>query len=121
VAQAGTFRVKNYRETMRALARTDKDSRRAVRNEFREVGDIVKDEWVLRFREISEKSAAGLRTRVRQTGVSVEQTIGRTTGNRPDFGRLQMRYGAEALEEKSDEVVEGFGDALDHVCDRFDN
>lgn len=114
------FAVKNYTETMRALRFAEKDSRRQVRKQFRKVGDIVKEEWSFRFRDISPKSAAGLRTRVRQRGVSVEQSIGRTTGLRPDFGVLQMGYGTTAMEDKEDAVVKGFDDALDTVADHFD-
>lgn len=115
-----TVRVRGYRETMRALARADRESRTAVRGEFKKVGEIVREEWADTFRHVSDKSAAGLRVRVRQGGVSVEQSLGRTTGLRPDFGSLQMGYGMEALEEKEDEVVDGFEDALDNVCDHFD-
>lgn len=115
-----TVRVRGYRETMRALARADKESRRAVQGEFRRVGEIVTKEWAFRFRDVDAKSAAGLRTRVRQGGVSAEQSKRRTTGQHPEFGAMQMRYGARVLADKESEIVEGFDDALDRVADHFD-
>ena len=38
MAQTG-FAVENYRETMRALARADRQSKKAFRDEFRKVGE----------------------------------------------------------------------------------
>ena len=64
-------------------------------------------------------TAAGLRTRVRQRGVSVEQSLRKTTGLRPDYGRLQQGYGDQALEDKRGDVVEKYEDGMDRVVDHF--
>jgi hypothetical protein len=76
--------VKGYREFLRACAKAEKDTRKEVRAAFREVGDIVRVDAARRLDGLSPKAAAGLRTRVRQRGVSVEQSLRRTTGKRPN-------------------------------------
>lgn len=106
---------------MHAASRAEKETKRKVRETFREVGDIVKVEAAERFREIDERSAAGYRTVVRRRGVSVEQSLRRTTGQRPDFGALQMRTALEpALEAKEGEVTEAMEDAVDEIADHFE-
>jgi hypothetical protein len=120
MAEAATVRVTNYRETMRALARSDAASRKAVRAEFRHVGDLVKQDAAQRFSRYDAKSAAGYRTRVRQRGIAVEQSLRRTTGRHPEFGALQMRRAlVPALESNEEGTVRALEEALDRVCDRF--
>ena len=66
-------------------------------------------------------SASGFRTRVRQRGVSVEQSKKKHGGKRPDYGALQMRRALlPALDTKQEEVVEAFSKANDRICDAFD-
>jgi len=118
---AETLRLHGYREFLRACDRAGKETKKEVRGTFRVVGDIVRDEARSLFEDISPKSAAGYRTRVRQRGVAVEQSLRRTTGTRPDFGRLQMEEALEpALEEKEDEVEREMENAIDKVADHFD-
>ena len=119
---AETVRIKGYREFIRACDRAGKETKKEVRGTFRKVGDIVREEASSRFRDVSPRSAAGYRTRVRQGGVAVEQSLRRTTGLRPDFGALQMQEALiPALEDKEDEVIEAMDDALDRVADHFDD
>lgn len=119
--QAQTLRVHGYREFLRAADRAGKESKKAVRGTFREVGEIVRVDAAKRFAEFSPRSAAGYRVRVRARGVAVEQSLRRTTGNRPDFGALQMAEALEpALEQQEGEVLDAFEDALDKVADHFD-
>lgn len=118
---AETLRLKGYREFLRACDRAGRETKKEVRGTFREVGDIVRDEARSRFEDISPKSAAGYRTRVRARGVAVEQSLRRTTGTRPDFGSLQMREAlVPALEEKEDEVEDAMEKAIDKVADHFE-
>ena len=119
--QAQTLRVEGYREFQRAVRRADKESRTEVRGALRESGDVVRADWQNRLGLIDARSAAGLRTRVRTRGISVEQSLRRTTGTRPDYGSLQMRRGVAALESKEREVVATFERGLDRVCDHFDD
>ena len=118
---AERFRIKGYRELLRACNRAEKETKKEVRDTFRKVGDIVRVGATERFRSIDARSAEGYRTRVRQRGVAVEQSLRRTTGLRPDFGSLQMRDALEpALEAKSDDVEREMEDALDKVADHFE-
>lgn len=118
---ADAVRLKGYRELLRASDRAEKDARREVRSEFREVGEIVRVDAHSRLRELSETSAEGLRTRVRQRGVAVEQSLRRTTGNRPDWGETQMRdVLVPALEDNQEEIDDRLEEALDRVADRFE-
>lgn len=113
--------VKGYREFLRACARAEKDTRKEVRAAFREVGDIVRVDAAHRLDELSPKAASGLRTRVRQRGVAVEQSLRRTTGKRPDWGAIQMKDALlPAVESKEGEVVEAMDDAIDRIADRFE-
>lgn len=116
-----TLRVSGYREFQGAVRRADKETRTEVRKAGRESGEIVRVAWRGRLELIDSRSAAGLRTRVRTRGVSVEQSIRRSTGERPDFGALQMRRGVDVLDEKQDEVVRTYEAGMDRVCDHFDN
>lgn len=121
MAQAATTRIKGYREFQSAIRRADKETRKVVRDAARASGEIVRRDWSGRMIVIDARSAAGLRTRVRTRGVSVEQTLRRTTGQRPDYGALQMRRGVRSLEENEREVVRTYESGMDDVCDHFDN
>ncbi len=113
--------VRGYREFLRACDRAGKETRKEVRGTFREVGDIVKVAARTRFQAIDARSAAGYRTVVRQRGVSVEQSLRKTTGTRPDFGALQMsRALLPAMAAKQEQVERSFEKAIDKVADHFD-
>lgn len=113
----GTVRVRGLKELQRTLKEADKETRKRVRDVLRETGDIVRDEGQSRFSGIDAKSAAGFKVRVRQRGVSVEQTRRKTTGKRPDYGQLQMTRALNpALEAKKDEIVRSFEEAMDKIA-----
>lgn len=117
-----TLRVKGLRELMRATARAESGVRREVRASLREVGNVVRDEAERTFAEVDARSARGYRTRVRQRGVSVEQSLRKTTGLRPDYGALQMRRALiPALAANEDEIEDRMERALDVVADRFEH
>lgn len=88
---ADSVQVKGIRELQRAFRAYDKDLSKKLREELRAVGTIVQVEARQRFAGISARSAAGYKVRVRQRGVSVEQSLRRVSGLRPDYGRLQMK------------------------------
>jgi len=117
---AETVRVKGLREFVRACDHAGKETKREVRNTFREVGDIVKVEAARRFEDVDARSAAGFRTVVRQRGVSVEQKYRKTTGQHPEFGALQMRKALiPALDFESGQVERKLENAIDKVADHF--
>lgn len=121
-----TVRVSGYREFLRASDRAGKESKKFARTAYREVGNLVRDEARDRIRSegtlpaSSEKTAAGLRTYVRQRGISVEQSLRRTTGKHPEYGSWQMRHGLiPALDAKTGEVLNATDEALDKIADHF--
>jgi len=119
--QSSTLPVKGMREFLRASSKAEKETNTEVRAAFREAGDVVKVEAARLFGRIDVISAAGYRTRVRQTGVSVEQSLRRVTGKRPDYGSLQMREALlPAVEDKSGEIEDVFDDAIETVADHFE-
>src|SRR4029077_2844224 len=89
--QAATLQVKGYTQLMQALAQSDKASRKAVRDELRKAAEHVRLDGATLFAPTDAKSAAGYRTRVRQRGVAVEQSLRKTTGQHPEFSALQVR------------------------------
>jgi hypothetical protein len=105
---------------MRALRQAPKDERLAVRHAFRDVGEIVRVKAEELFQKYSSTSAAGYRVRVRQRGVSVEQSLRKTTGRRPDYGALQMRKALlPARADTREEIEAKFEEALDVVALKF--
>lgn len=121
MAQAQTVRVRGLKEFLRATDRAGKETKREIRGTFRKVGEIVKVDAQARYRASDAKSARGLRTVVRQRGVTVEQSLRRTTGQHPEWGSWQMRHGLlPALDEKKREIEREMEDAIDRVADHFD-
>ena len=120
MAQQGTLRVTNYREFQRVVAKSDKALKREARAAFRKVGDVVKADVRERLVGIDGKTAAGYRTLVRQRGISVEQSLRKTTGLRPDFSVLQKTRALDpALAANEHRIVHEFEHALDEVADIF--
>lgn len=120
-ATGNSVRVKGYRELLRACDRAGKESKKEVRGSLRAAGEIVRVDAAERFASVDPRSALGYRVRVRQTGVGVEQSLRRTTGLHPEFGRLQMRDALiPALESKADEVVREVDKALETVEKHFE-
>jgi len=118
---AERLRVRGYREFLRAADRASRESKREVRSAFRDVGEGVREEAAQRFAHVSPRSAAGYRVRVRQRGVSVEQSLRKTTGTRPDFGEVQMRDALiPALEDNADDIERRMTDAIDRIADHFE-
>ena len=116
--------VKGYREFLRASDRAEKSSKNFVRDNFREVGEVVRVPAADDLRDLQPtgKSAAGLRTIVRTRGVAVEQTLRKTTGKRPDWGKTQMRKillpNVDAHEREIEQKLE---EKLDVIADHFDS
>jgi hypothetical protein len=118
--QGATLQVHGYQQLMQALAKADKASRKAVRDELRQAAEHVRVEAGLRFATTDPRSSSGYKTRVRQRGVAVEQSLRRTTGRHPEFGALQMRRAlVPALDANEERTVREMEQALERVCDRF--
>ena len=118
-----TLKIRGYREFLRATNRAEKESKTFVRDNFKEVGEVVRRPAAddLRGLQPSGKSAAGLRTIVRQRGVAVEQTLRKVTGKRPDWGATQMReILIPNLESHEREIETELEKAVDRIADHFD-
>lgn len=112
--------VHGYREFMAATARADRESKKYVRDTFRQVGEVVRVQASARFASTHARTAAGYRVRVRQRGIAVEQSLAKSTGLRPDFGALQMRRAlVPSLMSNADTLDRELERALDRVADHF--
>jgi hypothetical protein len=119
-AQGATLRVKDFQDFMRALAIADRKDARAIRDVLRHAGDTVKRDAVQEVDPVDSRSAAGYRTYVRQRGVGVEQSLRKTTGLHPEWGRWQMRHALiPALEANEDSTARDMERALDQVAIQF--
>lgn len=117
-----TVRVVGYRELVRACDRSGAASKKQVRKALGAAGEVVRADAAERFVGYSAKSAAGFKVSVRQAGVSVRQSLRKTTGKRPDYGALQMTKALlPARAEKTDAIEHEFELALDRVADIFDH
>lgn len=118
--QGATLRVRDYTKLVRACDAAEKETKQRVRATFRKVGDPVKLGASERLGRYSPRSAAGFRTVVRVRGVTVEQSLRRTTGQRPKWGTFQMREALiPSLQENEERTVREFENAMDTVCDHF--
>lgn len=112
-----TVKVEGLRDLLKDTAKAEKSTKKAVRDELKEAGEIVREEWRRRFTVVDAHSASRFRVSVRQTGIYVQQGLRKKTGLRPDYGGLQMRYGRDVLKDKQEAVVQRMEKAADHVAD----
>lgn len=118
-----TIRVHGYREFLQAVAAMPPEIRKDVRGALREAGEQVRKDSASKTKtELnSTRSAVGYRTFVRARGVSVEQTLRKTTGLRPDWGKSQMRKSlVPALEENEPETLRLMERAAQDIADYFE-
>lgn len=118
MAQTG-IAVEGLRTFVRACDKAGPETKREVRGALREIGDFAREAWRSRYRPADAKSAAGLRTRVTQRAVRVEQSLRKTTGRHPDWGAWQMVQGRRALEDNSNHVERLMEHAVDRIADHF--
>lgn len=102
-----TLQVTGLTELLKALHEVDRGLEKEVREGLREGGQKVQGRATARFMRYGVKTARGFRTVVRQRGVSVEQSLRKTTGLHPEWGKQQMRKGLlPALDDELGEVTE---------------
>jgi hypothetical protein len=121
VGSAGAaMQVVGFREFLIACDNAGRDTKVFAREALREAGEEVRQAAGAKFAKYDEKTSGGYRTRVRRTGVSVEQSLRRTTGLRPDFGALQMRKALiPALNENEERTVLKMEEAVTLVAEKF--
>jgi hypothetical protein len=117
----GELVVRGYREFMRACSVAPREARKEVRLVLREAGDVVRRDATDRFETYSTKSAHGYRTVVRQRGITVEQSLRKTTGNNPGWGAKQMRTALlPALYHNEERLEREMEHAVDLIADVFE-
>ena len=92
---SASIQYEGLREIAQALKETDRSTLAELTRDLGDVGQVVEKEAVGLFDRIDARSAAGFDTRVRVNSssmalVSVGQSLRKTTGQRPDFGALQV-------------------------------
>jgi hypothetical protein len=117
-----TVRVTGVRELIRAADAAGKATKKQVRDRLRRAAEPVRADAASRLARYDEKSASRLGISVRKTGsVSVEQRLRRTTGQRPNFGVLQMnRALIPSLEANTREIERELEAAVDDIADIFE-
>jgi hypothetical protein len=118
-----TLALEGYRDVMRALHRADKESLVRVRETVRHAGEAVQADArarVLARKPSAQKTAAGYKTRVRQSGIAVEQSLRKRSGLHPEWGAWQMRHALiPALVHNEDKTLALLEHALDQVAAEF--
>lgn len=115
-----TLVVEGLKPLLKAAKNAGSATNREVRAALRESGEIVRADAAQRLTKYSATSAAGLKVRVRQRGVAVEQSLRKTTGAHPQYGSLQMRRALlPALAKNEPEVEAEFEKALDKIARIF--
>lgn len=119
-AGRGQVTVTGYKDLLKGLKTADKETRAAVRATLKTVGEATRASAIHKLSPIDKRSAAGYKTRVRQRGVGVEQSLKRTTGKHPEWGAYQMRHALiPALEDNEAETMRRMEAALDDVAAQF--
>lgn len=116
--------VKGHAEFLKACADAPKDTRKFVREALTEVGLGVQTDWRGREQRFGAFTALGLRTKVRQRGVAVEQTRRRSAipaRRRPKFGLKQQLIGEQVLAQHQHDINTRLEAALDKVADHFEH
>jgi hypothetical protein len=116
-----TLALKGMQQFLAANRAAPRNVRKATTEVFRRVGDSVKAGAAARMLPIDARSAAGYRTVVRQRGITVEQSLRKTTGKHPEFGALQMtRALLPSLAANEEQTMQALDRALDEVCDIYE-
>jgi len=116
-----TLVVEGMTECLRALKELEPNERKGVRTALRKVGRSVERGASGRIAPKNARTAGGYKTRVRQRGIAVEQSLRKTTGQHPDWGAYQMRHALmPALEANENEMLRDLERALDEVAREFE-
>ncbi len=127
---AGTILVSGFKELVAGTSSLIPSERAATRAALDKVGEIVRvggARTLIQYKETKYnrpqdaiKSASGFKVRVRQRGVEVEQSLRKTTGLHPEWGKTQMKHGLlPALFRSETEIVAEFDKAMDVVVSTF--
>jgi hypothetical protein len=127
---AGTLVVTGFKELVASTSILIPSERAATREALESVGEIVRlagARDLVQYKaskygrpQDAQMSASSFKVRVRQRGVEVEQSLRKTTGLHPEWGRTQMKHGLiPALYQSELEVTAEFDRAMDKVVIAF--
>ena len=118
-AQAVRVNVKGYREVIRALNRTDKETKKTLKDALKAAAEPVAADARSLIAKYQGASVSTIQPRVVTSGVYVTQRAKKKTGKRPDFGSLQMRRGLiPALYDHENDIVDGVDHAIGILINR---
>ncbi len=121
VVEGVTVSAEGLKGVMLGLHNAGKDTEKFGRAALRKAGGAVKEDASRRFARYDQRTAAGYRVVVRRTGVAVEQSLRKTTGLRPDFGKLQMRRAlVPALHDNEQETERLLEEAFVAIEEKFE-
>jgi hypothetical protein len=114
------YDVKGLGSVQRAFDDFAAEIAEVVPQALAQAGERVRQDAYERFSPISPDSAAGFKVRARKRGVVVAQGKRKRTGQRPDFGRLQMeRALTPALRSNEREAIRLVQKVVDEACRNF--
>jgi hypothetical protein len=85
--------VEGWREAVRSFDAVDRKAKRTMLKGLREAAGPIAEDVRSRLERYNEISLGTIRPSAGVRGVYIRQYKKRVTGNRPDFGALQMRRG----------------------------
>lgn len=115
MASGATLRVRGLREVQLALNKVNRGAAKTVRDELKRAAEPVAADARERLSRYEGASTNTISPRATGGNVFVTQRARKVTGQRPDFGRLQMVLLEESLEAHEGEIVDRVEDALDRL------
>jgi hypothetical protein len=114
-----SVQVEGLKELQRALKKADGDLDSDVKDELKRLGQMVVEDATGRGARYT--GIGPYKPIVKQKEVLIRQSKGKVTGQRGDFGSLQMRNVLEpALDAKSGDVERGLENMLEKLLARAD-
>lgn len=122
MARASSVRVQGYEDLIRTINYIGGDTKKAVKEELRKVGESTRAGAAERAsrKGFSARTVTGYRVVVRQRGIAVEQARRKTTGKQTKFGSVQMRKALLPARDASVEQAQAEMErALERIVRRF--
>lgn len=113
---SSTVRIRGLKELRRDFGKMSKDLQRELRLELKAAAEPVAADVRSKVARYGARTAAGIAAGTRGASAVVRQRQRKTTGLRPDFGRLQMGLMVESLDEKQPETIRGLERMLDRLA-----
>jgi hypothetical protein len=108
--------VRGYREADRAFRSLSRELSGEFRQEMREAAEPIAQAAREKLRRYAGVSLDTIRPVAIARGIVVRQNARKVTGQRPDFGAIQMTRGfIPAAAENENRVIEGLERALDRL------